>query len=128
MQRAMRLALTTVLVACSAAPTAETLPAGAVPFSPPPWYARVYARLERCSGLSGDYHRVQWFRISGSEVPADADGRYAAVTYPVEHRIVIADFYAADTIVVEHEAMHDLSRTTGHPPQWFAGKCGDLMP
>src|SRR6185312_524869 len=52
----------------------------------------------------------------------------AAVTYPSLHTIVIADFYASDTLVVRHEVMHDLADVTSHPTVWFDGKCGDLMP
>jgi hypothetical protein len=118
----------TVLLACSA-PTEVALPVDAVPFTPPAWYRSVYASLEACSGLTGDFARVQWFRMRGTQVPEGDGGDYAAaLTYPSTHRIIIADFYAADTIVVKHELMHELSRTPAHPSRWFDGRCGDLMP
>ena len=85
--------------------------------------------MEQCSGLTGDFARVHWYRVSGSQVRApDAGGYAAAVTYPGLHTIVIADFYAKDTLVVRHEVMHDLADVTTHPQKWFDGRCGNLMP
>ena len=85
--------------------------------------------MERCSGLTGDFARIRWYHVSGSRVRAPEAGGYAAaVTYPSLHTIVIADFYANDTFVVRHEVMHDLADVTSHPPEWFDGRCGDLMP
>ncbi|HSC33248.1 MAG TPA: hypothetical protein VLD17_16065 [Gemmatimonadaceae bacterium] len=115
-----------------ASPSAPIAPAAlvnATPLTPPSWYATAYAGMERCSGLVGDYARIRWYHVPGSLVHApDAGGYAAAVTYPSLHTIVIADFYASDTLVVRHEVMHDLADVTSHPVEWFDGKCGDLLP
>ena len=104
-------------------------PAAPVPFVPPAWYAGAYASLQQCSGLSGDFSRISWYVVQGTRVPDPDPGGYAAaVTFPAEHRIVIASFYASDTVVVRHEMMHDLAQTTTHPLQWFDAWCGNLMP
>ena len=115
--------------ASPAAPIAPAALADATPLAPPAWYASAYADIERCSGLTGDFARIRWYHVPGSLVSApDAGGYAAAVTYPSLHTIVIADFYANDTFVVRHEVMHDLADVTSHPPEWFDGRCGDLMP
>lgn len=124
-------ALTAAALACDspAAPLAPPALADASPLSPPAWYASAYAHMEACSGLHGDFARVRWYHVSGSRVRApDAGGYAAAVTYPSLHTIILADFYAADTIVIRHEVMHDLADVTSHPVEWFDGRCGDLMP
>ena len=130
MNRVGPLVVVAVLAACgSASPTAPAALDDAVPFTPPAWYASAYASMQRCSGLPGDFATVRWYHVAGSRVPAPGSGGYAAaVSYPSLHAIVIADFYTADTIVVEHEVMHELADVTSHPPLWFDGRCGDLMP
>ena len=125
------LALGAAVLSCAspAAPIAPAALADATPLAPPAWYASAYAGMERCSGLTGDFARIRWYHVPGSLVSApDAGGYAAAVTYPSLHTIVIADFYANDTFVVRHEVMHDLADVTSHPPEWFDGRCGDLMP
>jgi len=125
------LALGAAVLSCAspAAPIAPAALADATPLAPPAWYASAYASMERCSGLTGDFARIRWYHVPGSLVSApDAGGYAAAVTYPSLHTIVIADFYANDTFVVRHEVMHDLANVTSHPPEWFDGRCGDLMP
>lgn len=128
MRRIVPLVIVPAVLSCGA-PTAPRALADAVRFAPPAWYAAMYTRLEVCSGLQGDYARVRWMHAPGSRVPqSDAGGWAAAMTFPDTHTIVIADFYLGDTVVVEHEAMHDLSRSVTHPPRFFDGSCGDLMP
>ena len=125
------LALGTALLSCAspAAPVAPAALANATPLDPPAWFASVYAGMEQCSGLKGDFARIRWYHVAGSEVRAPEAGGYAAaITYPTLHTIVIADFYASDTFVVRHEVMHDLADVTSHPQEWFDGRCGDLMP
>lgn len=113
----------------SPAPTAPASLADATPFTPPAWYAHTYASMQQCSGLQGDFARVKWYHVTGSRVVAPDSGGYAAaVTYPSLHTIILADFYASDTVVVEHEVMHELTDVLTHPAQWFDGRCGDLMP
>lgn len=124
-------ALTIAALACDApaAPLTPEALADASPLDPPSWYAGAYAGIEACSGLHGDFARIRWYHVHGSRVRApDAGGYAAAVTYPGLHTIVIADFYANDTIVIRHEVMHDLANVTSHPPEWFDGRCGNLMP
>jgi len=128
---ALCLALGVALLSCGspAAPVAPAALANATPLATPAWYAAAYAGMEQCSGLKGDFARIRWYHVSGSRVRAPESGGYAAaVTYPSLHTIVIADFYANDTIVVRHEVMHDLADVTSHPQEWFDGRCGDLMP
>lgn len=128
---AAAVALTIAALACDspAAPLTPAALADATPLAPASWYATAYAGMERCSGLQGDFSRVHWYHVAGSRVRApDAGGYAAAVTYPSLHTIVIADFYAKDTIVIRHEVMHDLADVTTHPLEWFDGRCGNLMP
>lgn len=133
MRTVAALIVTTAVLAAGCGSPPPTAPAvradDAAPLAPPAWYARAYASMERCSGLHGDFARVRWYHVSGSQVPAPDNGGYAAaVTYPASHTIIIADFYAADTVVVEHEVMHELTDILDHPAHWFDGACGDLMP
>jgi hypothetical protein len=124
-------ALTIAALACDspAAPLTPPALADATPLDPPAWYATAYAGMVACSGLPGDFARIHWYLVHGSRVRApDAGGYAAAVTYPALHTIIIADFYANDTIVIRHEVMHDLADVTSHPPEWFDGRCGNLMP
>ena len=128
---ALCFALGAALLSCAspAAPVAPAALANATPLAPPAWFASVYAGMEQCSGLKGDFARIRWYHVAGSQVRAPESGGFAAaVTYPSLHTIVIADFYAKDTFVVRHEVMHDLADVTSHPQEWFDGRCGDLMP
>ncbi len=127
------LLLTSPLLAQSAAPAIvpSVVPTVAVvyvaEFTPPPSYAVWYADAERCSGLVGNYARVRWY------LAAHPWSSAAGVTYGswrAPHRITVNGDGEADSVLVVHEAIHDilsyypaLQTGAAHPLPWFDGRC-----
>lgn len=113
------------LAAPAVVPTVAVVYVGA--FTPPPSYAAWYAAAERCSGLTGNYALVRWYLAAHPWTSA------AGVTYgswQAPHRITVNGDGEADSVLVEHEALHDIlsyypALQTGgvHPLPWFDGRC-----
>lgn len=105
-----------VVMACD--PPTMPLPSEAIAFVPPASY-RVHWRVtEFCSGLSGSYDRLRWYRTSGS---ASTGGPYADGTYyPDGHRIVLSESALEDGSVIRHEMLHALQPTIErHTPNFM---------
>jgi len=106
-----------LLLACGkgeSAPVAPTDP-------PPAAYAAWWRELEECLDRTGAFDRVRWETRAGSDFEC-VYGRCAAIWHP-DHRIVIADAWRTDELVVKHEMMHDLLGGSGHPSPPFGGTC-----
>lgn len=119
-----------LLLACAAALTAceslVGLPSDAVPMSPPAIYARWWAMVEGCSGMTGDLGAVHWYRVPGAVVHysgSEASGLYI----PYGNRIVVSDSLADNGAGVRHEMLHALIRVGGHPRAEFLGACASLV-
>lgn len=92
-------------------------PSGAVEFTPPPRYERLFNEVRACSGLQADFSQITWYVVPGEtfHYPPDGKQRTAAWYYP-------ADIYLAESRVgpgndgtIMHESLHVLLGARGHP-------------
>ena len=91
------------------------------PMAPPAVYREWWAKTEACSGLSGDFDRVEWSMVAGHSFPC-ASGTCAGHWEP-GHRIYLAQDYTMSEMVVRHEMLHDLLDRAGHPDPPFGDPC-----
>lgn len=133
-----KLLVVLVLVACSEVtdPTSETM----MEITPvPAEYRLSWAELESCSGLRGDFDKIRfyadetryWVQKDGRDIRAFT--HLGSVTY-----IVFYQDARNWKGIVEHEMMHALLNSDGHPPEYFGtpgtqaipggtpGTCGNL--
>ena len=113
--RAPLVALATLLGACGFDP------AGSQAWEPPEVYREWWAATEACSGLSGDYDRVEWMIVPGESFECGS-GRCVGHWDP-GHKIFIASDWQAHEMVVRHEMLHELMRRSGHPNPPFGNGC-----
>jgi hypothetical protein len=100
----------------------------AVPFQPPPVYARWWSMVESCSGLHGSLSEVSWYQVPGSETVAYSGDEVAGYWAHNTNRIVLGGEAALDGSVVRHEMLHALVRQPkGHPRQYFLDRCAGLV-
>lgn len=87
--------------ACRDSPTAPEQRRLAI--DPPPPYLDHWARVESCSGLTGDFQRVRWFLVGSFP-----DGEGILGQWNSRHEITLrVDVWLAGD-VVQHEILHDL--------------------
>ena len=113
--RAPAVALATLLAACGFDP------AGSQPWEPPAVYREWWAATESCSGLSGEFERVEWMIVPGESFEC-ASGRCVGHWEP-RHRIWLAAEWTGHEMVVRHEILHELMRRSGHPDPPFGNGC-----
>ena len=94
---------------------------GDQPMASPDVYRTWWAKTEACSGLTGDFDRVQWIAVPGPSFSCSS-GRCAG-HWQDDHRIWIADEYRTNEMVVRHEMLHDLLGYSGHPSPPFGEGC-----
>lgn len=118
--------LPAVVSGCTAlAPSALSLPAGAVPIATPAVYREWFDRTEACSGRVGDFAAVQFYVVPGVETFATEDGAKVGewISVGASHRVIIAGNYQNHEMVVRHELLHTLLRQSGHPDEYFISRC-----
>jgi len=108
-------AFATLLTACGFDP------AGSEVVEPPSVYREWWAKTEACSGLTGDFDRVEWMIVPGESF-ACSSGECVGHWDP-GHRIYVASDWAHHEMVVRHEMLHDLMRRRGHPSPPFGSGC-----
>ncbi len=113
--RSPAVALATLLAACGFDP------AGSQSWEPPAIYREWWAATEACSGLSGNFDRVEWMIVPGESFEC-ASGQCVGHWDP-DHKIFIADEWKEHEMVVRHEMLHDLMRRSGHPNPPFGIGC-----
>jgi hypothetical protein len=96
-------------------------PAGDQSMAAPGVYRMWWAKTEACSGLSGDFDRVQWEVVPGASFSCSSG--QCAGHWESDHRIWIADQYVNNEMVVRHEMLHDLIGHSGHPNPPFGQGC-----
>jgi hypothetical protein len=108
-------ALGAALAGVAAACEVPFFPPDAVTFEPPRAFANALQAMEACSGISGSWPRLRWFRVDS--LP---DGLEGAWDRP--HHVFLTDFVLSDSVsdfyrqyVVQHEILHDLLQTSDHP-------------
>jgi hypothetical protein len=97
-------------------------PAGDAPMDPPPVYREWWAKTEACSGLTGDFDRIEWLMVPGPSFPCSS-GRCAGHWERDGHQIYIAGDWTRHEMVVRHEMLHDLLGRNGHPSPPFGQGC-----
>lgn len=116
-----RKALTLAVALSACVGCLDPLPAklDAQPLDPRPIYRALWAEVETCSGLRGDFDRVLWFVIPGVtfDCPSSSGRCRGARTDP--RNIYIASAYVDDSLThyftVRHEILHELGARPGHP-------------
>jgi hypothetical protein len=96
-------------------------PAGDKAMDPPAVYRDWWAKTEACSGLSGDFDRIQWQVVPGHSFSC-ASGACAG-HWEAGHEIFIAHDWTQNEMVVRHEMLHDLLNRSGHPDPPFGVGC-----
>ena len=95
--------------------------AGEQPMTAPAIYRDWWGRTEACSGLSGDFDRIEWQVVPGSSFPCST-GRCVG-HWQSSHQIWIAGDYVENEMAVRHEMLHDLLGRSGHPDPPFGSPC-----
>ncbi len=122
---ALPLTLATALAACDLMGPAAALPGHAVALAAPPQYLQWWTKTEACAGRLGRLDGIAWYVVpdatafmtpKGEEVGNWSRGSDGT-------RIVIADAYVGDELVVRHEMLHALLDRGDHPPEYFVDRC-----
>ena len=112
--------MTIALSACDV----PTAPRDAVAIVPPAHYRVWWGELETCSGLTGDFDRVQFYAVP---VLVYDGRRLTGLWMERGNKIILADMYLNVHRVVRHEMMHALRQAGSHPTAYFNGPCGNLL-
>jgi len=112
-----------VLSACGMEPS--PLPAGAIPMVAHPEYATWWQSTEACSGLTGNFARVEWYQVPNVSTFQSRAGTVVGLweNSAGRNRITIAGDYLDNELVVRHEMLHALLDRAGHPQEYFVTRC-----
>ncbi len=128
--RTGRLLLTAVLVSCSDTLVPLPLPPGSQRFVPESVFRAWWAQMEACSGKSAPFDRVTWYVVPGEEPFHVPNHAQPVLGYwdPADNRIVLLQYLPERRApTVRHEALHAITRTLGHPDEYFVLKCGAVI-
>jgi hypothetical protein len=121
-----RLFILPLLGACDV--TGPGLPPGAEAFSPPAVYQQWWDLTEQCSGLSGNFADISWYRVPTTEAIPGTDGTLVNGRWDaVENRIILAGDGDRAGDLVRHEMLHALLRAPGHPRSAFIADCSGVV-
>jgi hypothetical protein len=96
-------------------------PTGEQAMMAPDVYRTWWNKTQTCSGLSGDFDRVEWLVVPGDGFTCSS-GKCAG-HWESDHRIFIAGDWVNNEMVVRHEMLHDLLGRPGHPNPPFGKGC-----
>jgi hypothetical protein len=96
-------------------------PVGEQPMIAPDVYRTWWDKTEACSGLTGDFDRVEWLVVPGPGFKCSSG--QCAGHWESDHRIFLASDWQRNEMVVRHEMLHDLLRRSGHPSPPFGEGC-----
>jgi len=93
-------------------------PSGTYRFTPPAEYQVLWASVEACSGLRGEFARFHWLLVPGRVIRFGNENLNGVWKSP--HSIYLTETAAVDSaggyFTVRHEMLHDLIGHPGHPP------------
>lgn len=92
---------------------------------PLPVYAEWWSMTEECSGLTGEFSRIEWYVVPGAS-SFRSGGRDASGIYS-NGRIVLAGNAQRAGDLVRHEMLHALLNRLGHPRDAFVARCGGMV-
>ncbi|MBA3258729.1 MAG: hypothetical protein H0T68_04600 [Gemmatimonadales bacterium] len=95
--------------------------AGSAHMDAPVVYREWWSRTEECSGLSGDFDRVEWLVVPGHSF--ECSSGQCAGHWRRGHQIYLADGWKMNEMVVRHEILHELMNGGGHPNPPFGQGC-----
>ncbi len=95
--------------------------AGSAPIEAPAVYREWWGKTESCSGLSGDFDRIEWLVVPGYSF--ECSSGQCAGHWRRGHQIYIAEEWVMNEMVVRHEMLHDLLNGGGHPDPPFGEGC-----
>lgn len=108
--------------------TGPALPAGAEHFVPPAVYQQWWQLTEECSGSSGRFADVNWYRVQGVDAIPLGDGTSVNARWDAYgNRIILAGDTEFAGDLVRHEMLHALLRVGGHPRYAFIARCGGVV-
>ena len=105
---------------------AVSLPANAERMAPPAVFERWWRMTETCSGRSGSFSAVQWFRVPGASVIVNGE-EAGAYWSSFTNRIVLPTELLDDGHVVRHEMLHAVLAQRGHPRAEFLDSCAPIV-
>jgi hypothetical protein len=112
------------LLLCACESLFSSLPNGAQSFDPPAIYQQWWNLTEECSGLSGSFGDVKWYRVEGESRFPIGEGALANGAWEKDgNRIILAGDAVLAGDLVRHEMLHSLLKAAGHPRSAFVGKC-----
>jgi len=114
-------------LAASACKVPVELPSGAERFTSPPVYQTWWALTEACSGKSGSFERIGWYRAPLAAVQAATGTQAGAYFDYIAKRVVVAEDLVYAGRVVRHEMLHALRGHRGHPATDFLDACGGVV-
>jgi hypothetical protein len=95
--------------------------AGSAPMEAPALYREWWAKTESCSGLRGDFDRIEWQIVPGYSF--ECNSGQCAGHWQRGHQIYLAEEWKMNEMVVRHEMLHDLMNGGGHPNPPFGQGC-----
>ncbi|HWZ59002.1 MAG TPA: hypothetical protein VNW46_08520 [Gemmatimonadaceae bacterium] len=102
-------------------------PAGSQQFTPPARYKAWWRLTESCSGLTGDFSKVRWYRVPNSDSFSLEGSAVNGAWYADGNRIALGDSEMNNGALVRHEMLHALMQSGGHPRSQFLGNCSDIV-
>jgi hypothetical protein len=103
-------------------------PSDAQEFSPPPVYSTWWNMTQACSGLTGSFAAVHWYKTAQPLRDRRTGEPIVGYWNSIDNRIVLTNDAALDGGSVRHEILHSLIRKGGHPRNQFLGKCLGTVP
>jgi hypothetical protein len=104
----------------------DPLPDNATQFSPPAVYTRWWAMTEACSGHSGDFEAIRWYRVPGAAI--HLNGVLVGGYWDSRgNRIVLPEQQVENASAVRHEMLHAIIRKRGHPRDAFLEACASIV-
>lgn len=118
------LALAIATTACATEPSSPEIP-GAEVVSAPAEYRTWWSATEQCSGLSGNYTKLEFYQVPGVSTFSSPVGTVVGLwnRSGIANRITIAGNYLDNELVVRHEMLHALLKQNGHPAEYFVNRC-----
>ncbi|HEU4997072.1 MAG TPA: hypothetical protein VFT29_19785 [Gemmatimonadaceae bacterium] len=107
-------------------PVRPHFPGDAVALQPPGQYALWWDVTKQCSGISTTPD-VLWYVVPGVNEFEVGEEAAAGLWWPDSNRIVIAEGFLNDGLLVRHEMLHALGRFEGHPSAYYREKCGGIV-
>lgn len=76
----------------------------------------MFAAMEECSGLRGDFDRIHWFRSPDHSLGGAGAGTEAVARWVGPHDIFLASRVVQIEAVstIEHEMLHDITQSPEH--------------